>query len=157
MSAVSLKHWSREEFDRLVAAGILSPEERVELLEGDIVRMWPQSPAHSVTITNTEEALRAAFRTGFTVRVQMPFVGGHARAGRSLREARRSQAWPPTISSHDCWAQSQACVPGRRSRASRRPDGPRIMPVISPLELLRSFPHKHQLVVLAPESDALVG
>jgi Uma2 family endonuclease len=76
MSAVLLKRWTREEYDRLVAAGVLSPEERVELLEGDLVRMLPQNPGHSVAISNVEEALRAVFRVGFYVRVQMPFVGG---------------------------------------------------------------------------------
>jgi Uma2 family endonuclease len=76
MSAISLKRWTREEYDRLIAAGVLSPEERVELLEGDIVRMWPQGPAHALTIRNTEEALRAVFRVGFDVRVQLPFDGG---------------------------------------------------------------------------------
>src|ERR1700680_355083 len=76
MSAVPLKRWTREEYDRLIGAGILSPEERVELLEGEIVRMWPQNPAHALAIRNTEETLRAIFRTGFDVRVQMPFVGG---------------------------------------------------------------------------------
>ena len=75
MSTLSLKRWTREEYDRLVAAGVLSPGERVELLEGDIVRMWPQSPAHSIAISNVEEALREAFRPGYYVRVQMPFVG----------------------------------------------------------------------------------
>jgi Uma2 family endonuclease len=76
MSVVPLKRWTREEYDRLIAAGVLSPEERVELLEGDVVRMWPQNPAHAIAISNVEEALRGVFRTGYYVRVQMPFVGG---------------------------------------------------------------------------------
>jgi Uma2 family endonuclease len=76
MSAVPLKRWTREEYDRLIEAGVLSPEERVELLEGDLVRMWPQNPAHAIAISNVEEALREVFRTGFYVRVQMPIVGG---------------------------------------------------------------------------------
>lgn len=76
MSTVTLKRWTREEYDRLVASGILAPNERVELLEGDIVRMWPQGPAHAIGIINAEEALRAVFRQGYYIRVQMPFVGG---------------------------------------------------------------------------------
>ena len=54
MSAVTLKRWTREEYDRLIAAGVLSPEERIELLEGDLVRMWPQNPAHALAIRNVE-------------------------------------------------------------------------------------------------------
>src|SRR5713226_5598402 len=75
MSVVPLKRWTREEYDRLTGAGVLSPDERVELLEGDIVRVWPQNPAHALAIRNTEEMLREEFRAGFDVRVQMPFVG----------------------------------------------------------------------------------
>jgi Uma2 family endonuclease len=74
MSDVALKRWTRKEYDRLVASGILSPEERVELLEGDIVRMLPQNPAHAIAVSNAEEALREVFRAGFYVRVQMPFI-----------------------------------------------------------------------------------
>lgn len=76
MSVVPVKRWTREEYDRLVSAGILSPEERVELLEGEIVRMWPQSPAHALAIGNADEVLRQVFRTGYHIRVQLPFVGG---------------------------------------------------------------------------------
>src|SRR5262249_52853182 len=59
-----------------VESGILSPKERVELLEGDIVRMWPQGPAHAVAVANTEQALRRVFGSGYHARVQMPFVTG---------------------------------------------------------------------------------
>jgi Uma2 family endonuclease len=71
---VTLKRWTREEYDHLIAAGILSPEEHVELLEGDIVRMGPQGPAHALAVRNTEEALRLIFRSGFDVRPQLPFA-----------------------------------------------------------------------------------
>jgi Uma2 family endonuclease len=76
VSAVQLKRWTVEQYDRLVSAGILSPHERVELLEGDIVRMWPQGPAHATAIGVVEETLREVFRPGFALRIQMPFVGG---------------------------------------------------------------------------------
>jgi Uma2 family endonuclease len=76
MIAVPLKRWTREEYDRLVEAGVLSPEERVELLEGDIVRMWPQNPTHAFAIVSAEEALREVFRAGFHLRVQLPFAIG---------------------------------------------------------------------------------
>ena len=69
MSAVSLKQWTREEYDRLVRAGVLAPGERVQLVEGEIVRMWPQGPEHALAIRNAEEELRRAFPIGFDVRV----------------------------------------------------------------------------------------
>lgn len=37
--AIQTKHWTRQEYDRLADAGILAPDERVELLEGEIVTM----------------------------------------------------------------------------------------------------------------------
>jgi Uma2 family endonuclease len=75
---MTVKRWTREEYDRLIAAGILSPEERIELLDGELVRMWPQNPAHALAIRNVEEALRGIFRTGFDVRVQLPFIASDA-------------------------------------------------------------------------------
>lgn len=75
MSTVSLKQWTRDEYDRLVQAGVLAPGERVQLVEGDIVRMWPQGPEHALAICNAEEELRRVFPYGFSVRVQLPFAG----------------------------------------------------------------------------------
>jgi Uma2 family endonuclease len=76
MTAISLKRWTRAEYDRLIEAGILSPVERVELLEGELVRMWPQGSGHATAVGLAEDALRDIFREGYTVRVQMPFIGG---------------------------------------------------------------------------------
>ena len=50
MGAVKLKRWSREEYDRLVAAGILSPESQVELVDGEIVEKMPQNLAAVPTV-----------------------------------------------------------------------------------------------------------
>lgn len=72
-SVVRLKHWSREEYDRLVAAGIFSSGDRVELLEGEIVVTFPQNPPHYTAIQLAAEALRDVFESGFTIRVQAPF------------------------------------------------------------------------------------
>lgn len=75
MSSIQLKRWTRDQYDRLVTAGILAPDERVELLEREIVQMSPQSPLHAVTVRAGEGALRAAFDSDFDVRVRMPFLG----------------------------------------------------------------------------------
>jgi hypothetical protein len=34
-SPVQLRRWTREEYDRMIDAGVLTPEDRVELIEGD--------------------------------------------------------------------------------------------------------------------------
>jgi len=55
-----------------VAAGALAPGAHVQLIEGDIVEMTPQSRAHAVATRAVEEALRTAFPTGHDIQVQMP-------------------------------------------------------------------------------------
>lgn len=72
-SVVRLKQWTREEYDRLIVAGIFVADERVELLEGEIVVTFPQNPPHYTAIHLAAEALRDAFESGFTIRIQAPF------------------------------------------------------------------------------------
>jgi Uma2 family endonuclease len=67
------KHrWTRKEFYRLLGLGFFQKlGNRVELIEGTIVRMPPQKNLHSAAIKLTEDVLDAAFGTGHWVRVQM--------------------------------------------------------------------------------------
>nr|WP_309695972.1 Uma2 family endonuclease [Armatimonas sp.] len=46
-----LLRWNVEEYERLVALGVFSPEKRVELIEGEIVEAMPQKPAHRLTVS----------------------------------------------------------------------------------------------------------
>ena len=62
----------REEYERMIAAGLFAPGERVELIDGEILRMTPQGSAHYAAIRLAEEALRRAFGAGYDVRVQGP-------------------------------------------------------------------------------------
>lgn len=72
--AIQTRLWAREEYERLVALGLFHPEERLELVEGEIVRMTPQGSNHATAISLVENTLRAAFGSGFVVRVQMPLA-----------------------------------------------------------------------------------
>ncbi len=72
--AVQTRRWSREEYDRMVGEGFFGPEERLELVNGEIVQMTPQGSAHAAAVSLVQEALNAAFGTGYTVRVQMPLA-----------------------------------------------------------------------------------
>ena len=74
--AVRLRRWTREEYDRLVAVGVLGEDERVQLVEGEIVEMSPQGAWHATAVRLVEEALRRAFGEGFDVRVQLPLALG---------------------------------------------------------------------------------
>jgi len=54
--------------------GIFAPNERVELIEGEILQMPPQNPSHSTGIRTIQETLRIAFGPGFDVRPQLPLL-----------------------------------------------------------------------------------
>ena len=71
---VQTRRWTRDEYDRMIATGIFHPEERLELLEGEIVHMTPQGSGHATAVSLMEEALRRIFGQGFLVRVQMPLA-----------------------------------------------------------------------------------
>lgn len=74
--SVQLKRWTREEYERLVALGVLGPDDRVQLVEGEIVEMAPQGPAHSTAIALAAEALRRVSLPGTYVRIQAPLALG---------------------------------------------------------------------------------
>jgi len=72
--AIRMHRWSRAEYDRMVSAGVLHPEARLELIDGEILEMRPQGSAHAATVQLAEEALRKACGTGYSIRVQMPLA-----------------------------------------------------------------------------------
>lgn len=66
------KRWSGEEYDRLVAGGMLD-RQRVELIDGAIINMAPMRDEHGIVIRNGTYALMAAYPASrFTVQVQCP-------------------------------------------------------------------------------------
>jgi Uma2 family endonuclease len=72
--AVQIKRWTRREYDRMAEAGIFSQEDRVQLIEGDIITMTPQNSPHASAIGKTERTLERLFGTSVWVRVQMPLI-----------------------------------------------------------------------------------
>lgn len=69
------RHWSRGEYERMVEAGILGPEDRLELIEGEILTMSPQKSPHYTGVQLVSEALREAFQPlAAVVRVQGPLA-----------------------------------------------------------------------------------
>lgn len=69
---VRLRRWNRREYEELIALGVFGPEEHLELVDGEIFEMSPQSSRHATAVRAVEEALRRAFGSGFDVRVQLP-------------------------------------------------------------------------------------
>ncbi|MCI0343283.1 MAG: Uma2 family endonuclease [Planctomycetales bacterium] len=69
------KTWTREEYYRLAAAGAFEGQ-RVQLVEGGIVEMSPQSSRHATGIQLVTDILRAVLGPGVLVRVQLPLALG---------------------------------------------------------------------------------
>ena len=60
----------------MVETGILGPDDRVELIQGEILTMSPQKSAHATGVQLAGDALRATFGPGFVVRTQLPLALG---------------------------------------------------------------------------------
>jgi Uma2 family endonuclease len=58
----------------MAETGILRPDDRVELIDGEILTMAPQKSPHATAVQLAQEALRAAFGDGFNVRPQLPLA-----------------------------------------------------------------------------------
>jgi Uma2 family endonuclease len=76
MSAVQLRRWTRDEYDRMIDAGVLTENDRVELIEGEIVTVTPQKSPHATAVQLAAAALRRAFGEGVEVRQQLPLALG---------------------------------------------------------------------------------
>ena len=58
----------------MIDAGVLSPEDRVELIDGEIVTVTPQKSRHATAVCLAETALRQAFGEHVNVRTQLPLA-----------------------------------------------------------------------------------
>ena len=84
----------------MVEAGILGPEDRLELIEGEILTMSPQNSPHVTGVHLVSEVLREAFRgLAVVLRAQAPLALAEDSepepdvavvAGKSLREYRKA-------------------------------------------------------------------
>jgi Uma2 family endonuclease len=74
MAKVEVKthHWSRAQYDRLIAVGFFQPRDPIELIGGQLVVAEPQGTYHFTAIQAVEEVLRATFGPGWQVRGQGP-------------------------------------------------------------------------------------
>ncbi|MEB3336383.1 MAG: Uma2 family endonuclease [Leptolyngbyaceae bacterium] len=66
--------WSVEEYHRMIAAGILTAGDRVELLEGRIFEMVPQEPPHASTTSSLGNDFVLLFAGKAWVRQQLPIT-----------------------------------------------------------------------------------
>jgi Uma2 family endonuclease len=66
------RKWTRAEYERLVEAEILGPEDRIELLGGAMICKEPQDSPHATGIRLVQRVLTDVFGPGWDVRPQMP-------------------------------------------------------------------------------------
>lgn len=69
-----IRRWSVAEYHEMIETGILSPDHRVELLEGWIVNKMPQKPPHASSVTRVNSRVAKFRPEGWTLRVQMPIT-----------------------------------------------------------------------------------
>jgi Uma2 family endonuclease len=69
--AVTLRRWTRVEYDRLVGLGVFEGD-RIELIGGQLVVAEPQGEYHASSINVAEYALRSVLPPGWLVRTQAP-------------------------------------------------------------------------------------
>lgn len=66
------KRWTREEFCRLYQSGFFGPEDRVELIEGELVLMTPPGPQHTDPIKYGTKTLVQLYGQTHDIAVQLP-------------------------------------------------------------------------------------
>ena len=65
-----------EEYDRLIEAGFFGPDERLELIDGEIITMSPIGARHASCVTRISEIISARLGQRALVWVQNPVVVG---------------------------------------------------------------------------------
>jgi Uma2 family endonuclease len=70
--AMELRLFTVEEYDRMIEAGILGEDERVELLEGRIIKMSPKGILHAAVNDHAGECFRKHLGDSVIVRNQNP-------------------------------------------------------------------------------------
>jgi Uma2 family endonuclease len=68
---LTLRHWTRVEYDRLVDLGVFEGE-ALELIAGQLVVAEPHGAYHASAISAVDYAVRAALPPGWLVRIQLP-------------------------------------------------------------------------------------
>ncbi len=78
------RRFSRTEYYRAAEAGVFAPDERLELIQGEIVVMSPMGAPHAVALAKTQYALLNAYAT----------IHCHVRGQLPLRLSRDSEPEP---------------------------------------------------------------
>jgi Uma2 family endonuclease len=84
---------SLEDYHRMIEVGILDEDDHVELIEGVIVEMSPQSPKHAKAIRRLCDPAFARVPAEHVVQCQLPLtLGGHSEPEPDVSVVRRADA-----------------------------------------------------------------
>src|SRR5579862_2870509 len=75
-TTIQTRRFTRHEYERMAEQGILRPDERVELIDGEIVVMTVQKSRHAIVLVHLVSALQKAFARDHFVRMQLPLILG---------------------------------------------------------------------------------
>jgi Uma2 family endonuclease len=64
----TVRRFTVEQYHTFIQAGVFHPEERLELLEGWIVRKVSHTPLHDATVDQVQEAIRARLSNDWRIR-----------------------------------------------------------------------------------------
>ena len=92
---VSPYRLSVDQYHQMIAAGILAEDDRVQLLEGEIVLMTPIGPLHRCALVAAEEALSRLFPGEWKVITQQPITLAASEPEPDLSVVRRVAALAP--------------------------------------------------------------
>ena len=74
MGTLPMRRWTRRQYEKIAEAGVFTPEDRVELIDGAIVEVTPQGCEHATAICLLHDALRNALGDRYLIRAQLPFA-----------------------------------------------------------------------------------
>jgi Uma2 family endonuclease len=74
MTATQNRLWTVEEYHRMIEAGILTSNDKVELLDGRIIQMSPQTPPSAATTQRTDRYLQNLLKNKADIRIQLPIT-----------------------------------------------------------------------------------
>jgi Uma2 family endonuclease len=72
MTSVAVRRLTVQDYHRMAEIGIFSPDERVELLDGNLISMVAKVTAHSSATTRTRRVLETGLGKQVCVRIQDP-------------------------------------------------------------------------------------
>jgi Uma2 family endonuclease len=71
-----LRQWTLDEYQRMTELGVLTPEDRIELLDGYLVKKMPQNTQHRASVLRLTTRLTGRLPVGWLMMPQCPLVVG---------------------------------------------------------------------------------